>query len=849
VPENVRVAEELGVDPAKVRDAGTVDPEDIAKATGEQPPSNINDWQPPAEGQPEIPFKPMTDEQKFEGLKFTAFPGPIRDDVKAVLKENQGFEVQRRGVQTWEGHTQPQADAIQVDLQNALKRGTALNAEELKAVGDTLLTLSVRARKLAEQLAQNPADLRVAAELGEVRAQHRVVEMSLAGATSEAGRALNIVRATAKLRSQTDADFFEELMKLPQFADDQRKFAETMAAIGDDPVKQYQFLQQEARKAQSWSDWWKSYSYANMLSGLPTHERNIQSNTLNLTFGVAADAVRDAARGDMGPSLAYLKGMKQALLARPDDVSKTLALPRAFERTFFVMRDGFNPDRFTGKLDDVMPEFSGGGANPFNWPRRALEAMDAFQKETVRSGETYRAAYELAKQDGIEGLEERMVRYLDGTVPLPKKVQKSIDEIVLRSAYQEEVGGFAKGLMSAFRHADEKFEQFHVPFRTFMVAPFIRIAANLMRQGVEHTPLGFMTKAGLDPGRLGQHARARAAVGSLTLMPIAYYAGQGYITGAGPQDPGERAEWMASGKRPHSIYIPSRDEWVNYQTWQPIGLPMAAIANAVESYNSAWKRSVEEYGEGSEQAKMSEMEIAEAFATTMWQTVLRTSGSILGMSMLSGVDSAMKAIERPESAGEKWWAGLVGQQIPLSGMMRSVAQQVEQTRFGEASVRAPQGFKEIVATHTPGLSQIAQPLIDRAGQEAKVYGSPLMRGFWAASPAVHSQLNAELARLEIQPVRPDRELTDEMGKKYRLTPGEETQLMKARGQARFAGYALAMSAPGYADMPRDAQIDLMETFARDNVTLITELARISKRLNEPLTHEKLLASLRSPSGQ
>ena len=44
-------------------------------------------------------------------------------------------------------------------------------------------------------------------------------------------------------------------------------------------------------------------------------------------------------------------------------------------------------------------------------------------------------------------------------------------------------------------------------------------------------------------------------------------------------------------------------------------------------------------------------------------------------------------------------------------------------------------------------------------------------------------------------------------------------------------------------------MELMLTFALDYVTLITELARISKRLNEPLTHEKLLASLRSPSGQ
>lgn len=843
IPEDVRLAEQSGVDPSAVRVAGEVDPADIARATTEQPPATVQSMQPDPEGRVEIPPNPMTDEQKFEGLKFTAFPEPIREDVKAVLKENQGFEAQRRGVQTWEGHTRPASEAINVDLQNVLARGTALNAEELMALQDTLMTLSVRTRRLAEQLVQNPANLRVAAELAEVRAQHRVVEASLAGATTEAGRALNIVRATAKIRNKSDAAFFEELQKLPQFADDQRAFAETMVQIGDDPLAQYKFLQGEARKNQTWDEWWRSYMFANMLSGIPTHERNLQSNVLNVTFGIAADAARDAVRGNLGPTKAYLRGVRQALLAKPDETSKALALGPSINKAFFALRHGFVLDNFSSKLDDVSAEFRGGGANPFNWPRRALEASDVFFKEIVRGGEQYRAAFELAKKNGgMEGLEERMARYLDGTTPFPEDVQKQIDQVVLKAVFQEAVGGSVQLLITAMRNGDKWLAEKRLPFRWMFITPFMRIAANLTRQGLAHTPLGLLTKEGQAAGRVGEHARARMAMGTMALAPIGVYAAQGYITGAGPQDPKERAEWLDEGKRPHSFYVPWRDEWVNYQTWQPIALPMAMIANAVESGQYAWERAVEQYGEDSDEARMSELAIAEMFWRTVWNTVLRTGDSLLSQSMLSGIETWLKGMDRPDPYSDKVMAGIVAQNMPLSAMGRSMGQFIEQQQQGDASVRIPRSVREMIKQNIPVLSQDVSPLVDRAGQEAKVYGSPLMRGFWAVSPVDTSVVNAEIKRLGVQPIRPSRELTDD-GKPVALSLTEQTELMKARGQARFKGYEAAMALPDYNQLSFDQQKDLLEKFATENVTFITELAKVTKRLKEPLSHAKLLAGL------
>lgn len=148
----------------------------------------------------------------------------------------------------------------------------------------------------------------------------------------------------------------------------------------------------------------------------------------------------------------------------------------------------------------------------------------------------------------------------------------------------------------------------------------------------------------------------------------------------------------------------------------------------------------------------------------------------------------------------------------------------------------------MIKQNIPVLSQDVSPLVDRAGQEAKVYGSPLMRGFWAVSPVDTSVVNAEIKRLGVQPIRPSRELTDD-GKPVALSLTEQTELMKARGQARFKGYEAAMALPDYNQLSFDQQKDLLEKFATENVTFITELAKVTKRLKEPLSHAKLLAGL------
>ena len=65
------------------------------------------------------------------------------------------------------------------------------------------------------------------------------------------------------------------------------------------------------------------------------------------------------------------------------------------------------------------------------------------------------------------------------------------------------------------------------------IAPFIRTPGNILRQGAEFSPFGFAMKAAHQGGREGAQALGRAALGTVTLAPLAWLAATGRLTERG----------------------------------------------------------------------------------------------------------------------------------------------------------------------------------------------------------------------------------------------------------------------------------------------------------------------------
>src|SRR5206468_4076850 len=162
----------------------------------------------------------------------------------------------------------------------------------------------------------------------------------------------------------------------------------------NDPMARYRWLQQQGQA--SIFEKARSIYYANILSGLKTHERNVLGNASNALvgmlsqpFGAAADVLRSVVSG---------KPREVLFSELPHQAAGALVgIPQGIREALFTIKNGVSRAQLScamsaaeaGKLDLPRVEFGGGGANPFNWPGRGLDAADQFFRAIGKNQELY----------------------------------------------------------------------------------------------------------------------------------------------------------------------------------------------------------------------------------------------------------------------------------------------------------------------------------------------------------------------------------------------------------------------------------------------------------------------------
>ena len=125
-------------------------------------------------------------------------PEPLKDLIRETAEANDQWQAQRRGTKTWE-ETQKRAKelirtgVITPESLKGVKRGTALNAEEVQAVATLHVRMGDEVLQARNAYEAHPTPENEAAVIAAI-SRFGVVERTLAGASSEAGRALNIHR-------------------------------------------------------------------------------------------------------------------------------------------------------------------------------------------------------------------------------------------------------------------------------------------------------------------------------------------------------------------------------------------------------------------------------------------------------------------------------------------------------------------------------------------------------------------------------------------------------------------------------------------------------------------------------
>lgn len=647
--------------------------------------------------------QPLTEARKANDQKFVEHqPEPFREGISEIIENNNHFEAQRRGTQPVE-RTNALARYVQTERQKLLPKGTALNAEELKAYADNLATVTDRIDELSKSIVAGESTPATRAALEKARIEQQILLANAMGARAETGRALNIHKQFAQIYQSKDALALDQAMKIPGV--DIEEVAKKLATLGSDAEK-LDYLR--SLQKHSPLDMARSLYYANILSGVRTHIRNVFGNAVNGAFhaasGVAAtgyDLARSTVTGQ--PRTMYVGELQPRLVGAAAGVKQGL------DDALFTLQHGYTP-KALGTFDVPRPELPGGGKNPFNLVGRTLEAEDQLFYGINYNTELYGRLYAKARGKGLKGeaLADQIAQW---KLNPPRDVAEAAEKAALHAVFKEDPGKWTAAIMGLKKE---------IPFLDF-VMPFVKTPANILRQGIEATPLAPITKQARTALAAGGREQAeqvgRMVTGTTALAALAYWASQGKISGAGPTDPEKRAALMESGWRPNSIKL--GDTWVSFDQIQPLAQPLYAVANAWEQYRENQHVAPEQ--------------------------VLGAMGSaVVDQSFFSGVSDLNNALSDPDRYMRQFTQRMVQGAVPFSGMARNITQATDPT------VRQPKNAAEDVKTIVPGLSKTVEPKLDRLGGEVQRSGGAAVQltPFNVGTPSKDPVIQ-ELTRLKV----------------------------------------------------------------------------------------------------
>jgi len=691
--------------------AAEVRPAEAAPPAPPRPPAT--EAPPPAEVPPSKPG--------FAGnIRLSKYPPELRDDIKAVYdKDPAKFEAARRGVRPDEevrADAQALIDSVGGKGEKSVRRwkaGQAWNAEEVLALREVLASRTrvvLDAQKTLREGGDSTANLvrlRLAIE------EQQLTQQAVAGVTAEAGRALRQFRQNVEgVIASGDTKRLETILNRLGGRQNAEELSAALAKVDlGNQEAVYKFIR-NATKPKA-ADYLTEIFYNSILSGIRTHEVNTIGNTL---AAILAPIETIASAAVEVPLAAIARRPRERFFreVKPEVFAMARALPEGVRKALYILKNGYSWDD-VAKLEIRRPQaFKGKPGAAINMPSRALAAEDAIFRSVHYAGALNAGAYRIARREGLRGqaLAGRIAELLtDPTPSLLGYAGKMEDYRV----YQQQPGQFARGLVQ-IRDTDVGGIQ---PLR--FALPFIQTPANLVKYGLERSPLGVLNPtlwrnvARRNPEAADQ--LGRWLIGSTIAAAVAYYAADGKITGAAPEGQAQRDLFYRQGKQPYSIRV--GDRWLPYNRFEPFNQPLAQVATTVEAMREG--KDVRE---------------------SVGSIVAGIGKNFISQTYMSGVSDLMNAIDDPERYGVNIFERSgVGLAVPFSAASRTIAQTIDPT------IRQSKGIAEELQASVPGLSQNLMPRLNVFGAETR-RESPAYLPV-EARLARNDPVDNELARLNV----------------------------------------------------------------------------------------------------
>jgi len=661
-----------------------------------------------------------------------------QDDIKRIIAGThdqfpQELQEARRGVHTWDD---AEKEASKYTLEDLLGRklGQALNDTEIKNARSLLVASSENLKTLRDKINAGAATDIDKAEFLKAFNTHYAIEMQVAGAAAEAGRALAMFRQVATTTATT-REMLEQL-HIGQKNMSPEKIAEMM--VGMDSLHQMNTFVKQAKKASSFDMLLEAWING-LLSGPQTHLVNSLSNSLTalwqiperFTAGVIGRILPGKQSIQEAEALHQIFGMMEGFkdglklfgktiwTGEPSDyMNKIEVLERraiTAENVRSTMAgkllrkaapDALEEGGFAARAVDLLGE-------GVRMPGRFLSAEDEFFRAVGYRMELNALAYRNAAAEGLSG-DDMALRIRDIVNNPPESIRLQAVDMARYQTFTRSLGSAG----SAFQGFINK-----VPALKLIV-PFIRTPTNILKFGLERTPMAFFSKKILAEIHAGGARRdmalARISLGSVIMGVTAYMAGQGMITGAGPSNPEMKKLLYDQGWQPYSIKI--GDKYYSYSRIEPTGMLLGLAADTAEIMGQIGDK------EGEQLAIAAVMAISKNITSKTW---------------LRGVSELVRTMDDPDRYGERYLANYVKSFVP------GIAAQAE--RVMDPEMRACYSFIDEFKSRIPGFSDNlfprrnfwAEPIVLGAG-EVMDFFNPIY-----TSKVKDSPISAELYRLEM----------------------------------------------------------------------------------------------------
>ena len=525
-----------------------------------------------------------------------------------------------------------------------------------------------------------------------------------------------------------------------------------------------------------WGDYATELFYNSILSNPKTHIVNFVSNTLTAVmspFEKGVSALTEV------PLAFVQRRTRQRFFG---EVAQEIfglfrGIPEGARAAFKTLKSGQTIEQLS-KWEQRTEAFKGKVAVAIKLPTRFLEAADAFGKGKNRMMALRAEAYRVASKERLKG--EKFLSRLNELMMNPtEEMLEEASRIAEYRLFRQEPGAVVSKLMK-LRDA----EVWGIEPLRFIV-PFLRTPANLVKFGLERSPLAIfnvpMWRNIIQKNPEAAEQIARWVIGSTIAAAVGIYAADGKITGAVPRNTLDRDAFYRAGRQPYSVKI--GDVWIAYQRLEPFNQVLAQAAAVIEAVNNKKSR--------------------DDIFNQAQQVVSTIGNNLISQTYMSGIANLIGAFEDPVGEGEYLLQQLSTGLFPYSGLMRGLSQAVEPT------YRKPGNIPEAIMTAIPGMAGKVKPRTNIFGEVSKRI-TPWYSPF-NISPERQTDLDKELERLGITIGYPSRIIG--------ITKLDEQQVYEYRnfvGQALMRELSSAIERPTYKRLGSDvAKSDYIDRVIRD----------------------------------